>query len=129
MIITGILPTVGKISDLRGRKGIFILGLAIFTIGSILSAISATIGQLIAYRVIQGIGGAIMQANVMSIIAYTFPPGSRGKAMGLIGSVVAYLGMEKSDYPYLYNRIDHQLDRFYYTGVFGRGSTDRAYII
>ncbi|MFT9487317.1 MAG: MFS transporter [Tepidibacillus sp.] len=89
LIITGVLPTVGKLSDLRGRKGIFIIGLVVFTIGSIFSAISTTIIQLIAYRVIQGIGGAIMQANVMSIIAYTFPPGSRGKAMGLIGSVVA----------------------------------------
>lgn len=89
LVITGILPAVGKLSDIIGRKKMFIIGLSVFVVGSILSAISMSIGQLIFYRGIQGIGGAIMQGNVMSIIAYTFPQGSRGKALGIIGSVVA----------------------------------------
>ncbi len=89
LIITGILPIVGKISDLKGRKITFIIGISTFTIGSILSAISGTIYQLIAFRIVQGIGGAIIQGNVMSIIAHAFPQGKRGKALGFIGSIVA----------------------------------------
>ncbi|TCS84540.1 MFS transporter [Tepidibacillus fermentans] len=89
LVITSILPAVGKLSDIKGRKKMFMIGLSIFTFGSFLSALSATVWQLVAFRIIQGVGGAIMQGNVMSIVAYTFPPGRRGKALGAIGSVVA----------------------------------------
>ncbi len=89
LIITGILPLVGKLSDLLGRKIIFVIGLGVFVLGSVLSALSLSIVQLIIFRAIQGIGGAIMQGNVMSIVANTFPKGSRGKALGAIGSIVA----------------------------------------
>ena len=89
LVITSILPAVGKLSDIKGRKKMFMIGVSIFTLGSFLSALSTSVWQLVAFRIIQGVGGAIMQGNVMSIVAHTFPPGRRGKALGAIGSVVA----------------------------------------
>lgn len=89
LTITSLLLSLGRISDMVGRKMIFAGGLAIFTIGSGLCAISSTEGQLILYRVIQGIGAAMLMATGVAIITHAFPPRERGKAMGLIGTVVS----------------------------------------
>ncbi|MFZ3059567.1 MAG: MFS transporter [Candidatus Methanoperedens sp.] len=89
LTITSLLLSLGRISDMIGRKTIFAGGLAIFTIGSGLCAISASENQLIFYRVVQGIGAAMLMATGIAIITHAFPPRERGKAMGLIGTVVA----------------------------------------
>ncbi|MCX9087157.1 MAG: MFS transporter [Candidatus Methanoperedens sp.] len=89
LTITSLLLSLGRISDMVGRKIIFAGGLAIFTIGSGLCAISATEGQLILFRVIQGIGAALLMATGVAIVTHAFPPRERGKAMGLIGTVVS----------------------------------------
>lgn len=89
LTITSLLLSLGRISDMVGRKPVFAGGLALFTVGSGLCAISTTEGQLIFYRVIQGIGAAMLMATGIAIITHAFPPQERGKAMGLIGTVVA----------------------------------------
>lgn len=89
LTITSLLLSLGRISDMVGRKTIFAGGLAVFTIGSGLCALSASEGQLILYRVVQGIGAAMLMATGVAIITHAFPPKERGKAMGLIGTVVA----------------------------------------
>ncbi|MFA4934331.1 MAG: MFS transporter [Candidatus Methanoperedens sp.] len=89
LTITSLLLSLGRLSDMFGRKNIFAGGLAIFTIGSGLCAISSTENQLILYRVIQGVGAAMLMATGIAIITHAFPPRERGKAMGLIGTVVA----------------------------------------
>jgi EmrB/QacA subfamily drug resistance transporter len=89
LTITSLLLSLGRISDMIGRKTIFAGGLAIFTIGSGLCAISGSENQLILYRVVQGIGAAMLMATGIAIITHAFPPRERGKAMGLIGTVVA----------------------------------------
>ncbi len=89
LTITSLLLSLGRISDMIGRKPIFVAGLALFTVGSGLCALSATEGQLILYRVIQGIGAAMLMATGVAIVTHAFPPRDRGKAMGLIGTVVA----------------------------------------
>jgi EmrB/QacA subfamily drug resistance transporter len=89
LTITSLLLSLGRISDMIGRKAIFTGGLAIFTIGSGLCAISGSENQLIFYRVVQGIGAAMLMATGIAIITHAFPPQERGKAMGLIGTVVA----------------------------------------
>ncbi|MGB8216052.1 MAG: MFS transporter [Candidatus Methanoperedens sp.] len=89
LTITSLLLSLGRISDMIGRKAIFAGGLAIFTIGSGLCAISGSENQLIFYRVVQGIGAAMLMATGIAIITHAFPPQERGKAMGLIGTVVA----------------------------------------
>lgn len=89
LTITSLLLSLGRLSDMFGRKTIFAGGLAIFTLGSALCAFSATEGQLIFFRIIQGIGAAMLMATGVAIITHAFPPKERGKAMGLIGTVVA----------------------------------------
>lgn len=89
LTITSLLLSLGRLSDMFGRKNIFAGGLAIFTIGSGLCAISGSENQLILYRVAQGIGAAMLMATGIAIITHAFPPRERGKAMGLIGTVVA----------------------------------------
>ncbi len=89
LIITGILPVVGALSDRLNRKRVFLAGVFIFTTGSVLCAFSSTIDELILFRIFQSLGGAIIMGNVMSIIAHIFPAGQRGRPIGLIGSVVA----------------------------------------
>lgn len=89
LIITGILPLVGKLSDIYGRKKFFIAGVLLFGLFSSLAATAQSLNALIAYRMLQGIGSALIQGNVMSIVADHFPPERRGRPLGMIGSVVA----------------------------------------
>ena len=89
LVITAILPMIGNMSDKLDRKKMFIAGISIFTVASILCAMASGFDELVIFRLIQAFGGALIQANVMSIVAYTFPEGQRGRPLGLIGSVVA----------------------------------------
>ncbi len=89
LVITGILPVIGTLSDRLNRKVIFIVGVSVFTFGSVLCAFSNSVEELILFRVVQSIGGSIIMGNVMSIVSYIFPAGQRGRPLGLIGSVVA----------------------------------------
>lgn len=89
LTITSLLLSLGRISDMIGRKIIFSAGLFFFTIGSGLCALSGTEEQLILFRVVQGIGAAMLMATGVAIITHAFPPNERGKAMGLIGTVVS----------------------------------------
>jgi EmrB/QacA subfamily drug resistance transporter len=89
LTITSLLLSLGRISDMVGRKIIFAGGLAVFTLGSGLCAFSTTEGQLILFRIFQGIGAAMLMATGIAIITHAFPPSERGQAMGLIGTVVA----------------------------------------
>lgn len=87
--ITTLLLTLGRLSDMYGRKPVFSLGLLIFSLGSGLCSLSASATQLIAFRVVQGLGAAMVMANGPAIITDVFPHTERGKAMGLIGTVVS----------------------------------------
>lgn len=89
LTITTLLLTLGRLSDMYGKKYIFSGGVLIFTIGSGFCSISTSAGQLIASRVLQGIGAAMLMANGPAIITQVFPHTERGKALGLIGTVVS----------------------------------------
>jgi EmrB/QacA subfamily drug resistance transporter len=89
LTITSLLLSLGRISDMIGRKIIFAGGLAVFTLGSGLCAFSTTEVALILFRIFQGIGAAMLMATGIAIITHAFPPQERGKAMGLIGTVVS----------------------------------------
>ena len=84
---TVVLPIVGKLTDMYGRKYFYTAGIAIFIIGSFLSGLSQTMLQIIIFRGFQGIGGGIMMANAFTVIGDLFPPSERGKFQGLISSV------------------------------------------
>lgn len=87
-----ILLVFGRLGDMFGKVRLFQLGVAVFTVGSLLCGMSATLPQLVGARVVQGIGGAGAMANNMGIITEAFPARERGRALGLLSSFVA-LGM------------------------------------
>jgi len=81
------VPFWGKGSDLYGRKPIFMLGIVIFLIGSALSGLSQSMGMLILFRGIQGIGAGSLFPVALAIIGDMFTPQERGKYQGLFGAV------------------------------------------
>ena len=84
---TTVVPVVGRLTDLYGRKGFYIAGLVIFLVGSVLSGFSQSMTQLIVFRAVQGFGGGMIMANSFIVIADLFPQSERGKYMGLISGV------------------------------------------
>ncbi len=79
----------GKIADAYGRRLIFVVGIVVFTGASLWCGLSDTGGMLIAARVVQGVGAALMNPATLSIIAATFPPRQRGTAIGIWAGVSA----------------------------------------
>jgi EmrB/QacA subfamily drug resistance transporter len=81
------VPIYGKLSDIFGRKFLFLGAIVVFMIGSALSGISQDMTQLILFRGLQGIGGGALFATAFTIIADLFAPAERGKWMGIFGGV------------------------------------------
>ena len=84
---TVMLPIVGKLTDMYGRKHFYTAGIIIFVIGSLLSGLSQSMLQIIIFRGFQGIGGGIMMVNAFAVIGDLFPPAQRGKYQGLLSAV------------------------------------------
>ncbi len=84
---TAVLPIVGRLTDMYGRKWFYIAGIIVFLLGSALSGLSQTLTQLIIFRAFQGLGGGIMIANAFIVIGDLFPPSERGKYQGLVTAV------------------------------------------
>lgn len=87
LVFAVLLITTGRLGDLYGRKLVFVVGLSVFTLASLACGLAPQVGWLIAFRAVQGLGGAMMMPNTLSIIANVFAPGERGKAMGFWGGV------------------------------------------
>jgi EmrB/QacA subfamily drug resistance transporter len=84
----GFLLLGGRSGDLLGRRKLFMVGLALFSIFSLLCGLSTSSGMLIAFRALQGVGGAILSPSVFSIVSVTFEEGSeRNKALGILGAI------------------------------------------
>jgi EmrB/QacA subfamily drug resistance transporter len=84
---TTIVPIAGKLADLIGRKSVYIAGLIIFMVGSILCGMAETMEQLIIFRGLQGIGGGIMMPMAMVIIGDIFTGEERAKWQGVFGAI------------------------------------------
>jgi len=82
----------GRYADIIGRKKIFLIGLAIFTIASLCCALAPTEALLIAARFLQGIGGAMIFATSVAIVTQVYGPGERGWALGITIATV-YAGL------------------------------------
>ncbi len=84
----GLLLLGGRTGDLFGRRRMFIIGISIFTLASLLGGLATNEGTLIAARMLQGAGGAIAAPTALSLIASTFPEGSaRNRAMGVYAAM------------------------------------------
>src|SRR5262245_60750756 len=79
----------GKLADAYGRRLIFVLGIVVFTGASLWCGLATSGSMLIAARVVQGAGAAMMNPATLSIIAATFPPRQRGAAIGIWAGVSA----------------------------------------
>ena len=89
LTFAALLITGGKLGDLYGRRRIFVVGLAIFTLSSLACGLAPTAGFLIGARAVQGAGAALMNPATLSIIVATFPPRQRGTAIGIWAGVSA----------------------------------------
>jgi EmrB/QacA subfamily drug resistance transporter len=86
----GLLLLAGRLGDLIGRRTIFLAGLAVFTVASLLCGLAGSPEMLIAARFIQGVGGALSSAVILGMIVTMFPePGEQGKAIGVFSFVAS----------------------------------------
>ena len=86
------LVPFGRIADIWGRKKVFAYGTAIYTISSLLAGLASSISMLIAWRVLQGIGGSMIFGTGVAILTSVFPAGERGKAIGF-NTAAVYMGL------------------------------------
>jgi EmrB/QacA subfamily drug resistance transporter len=96
LVMTVFGAQVGKLGDMYGRVRMYNLGFAAFTVASVMCGLSTSGSELIAFRVAQGIGGALISSNSSAIIADAFERSERGRAYGVIGigySIGAILGI------------------------------------
>lgn len=89
LTISSLLLSFGRLSDIRGRRWVYTRGLIVFSAGSLFCGLAREAGWLIAARAFQGLGAAMIMACTQAIVVETFPASERGKAMGMIGAVVA----------------------------------------
>src|SRR5262245_27217077 len=89
LTVTVTLLPAGRLADIWGRKRIVVIGMTVLALSSVLCALASTVATLIAWRVLQGIGGGLVLANVMAEITADFPVKERRSAMAVNASVLA----------------------------------------
>ncbi len=89
LTVSSLLLTCGRLSDIRGRRQVYCSGFVVFSIGSLLCAIASRVPLLIASRALQGIGASMLMACSPALVVDVFPEAERGRALGLVGMVVA----------------------------------------
>jgi EmrB/QacA subfamily drug resistance transporter len=87
LVYAVLLITAGRLGDLYGQRNLFAIGLAVFTIASALCGLSQNAAELIAARILQGVGGALLTPQTLAILTSLFPPERRGAAFGIWGGV------------------------------------------
>jgi EmrB/QacA subfamily drug resistance transporter len=89
VVIVSLLLSFGRLSDIIGRKLLWVMGLSVFTVSSALCGAAPSLLLLVIFRALQGIGGAMIMAISPAMVTRAFPPTERGRALGLNGLVVA----------------------------------------
>ncbi len=89
LTVSSLLLAFGRLSDIKGRRWVYCRGFLVFTAGSLLCGFSSGAVFLIISRAIQGLGSAMLMACSPALIVDVFPPNERGRAMGIVGTVVA----------------------------------------
>src|SRR5947209_516990 len=88
VLMIGVLPMgIGRLGDLWGQRVVYLAGLALFSIASLLCGLAPSITALIVFRVTQGVGAAIMTPGTLAIIIRAFPPRQYGLAIGIYGGI------------------------------------------
>jgi len=86
------LVPCGRIADIWGRRKVYLWGLALYTLASLSASLSGSIAVLILSRILQGAGGAMILGTGIALVTSAFPPGTRGRALGIVISAT-YLGL------------------------------------
>ncbi|HRG98021.1 MAG TPA: MDR family MFS transporter [Polyangiaceae bacterium] len=86
------MPLYGKLADLYGRKPVLLSALGVFVLGSVASGLAPTMGALVAFRAVQGVGAGGIQPIALTIIGDLYRPEERGRVQGLFGAVWALAG-------------------------------------
>lgn len=89
LVIACLLLIFGKLGDTHGFRKVYIGGFAVFTIGSLLCGLSMTLGHLIGFRLVQGLGAAALEAIGPAMIALYLPQAVRGRALGTLATAVS----------------------------------------
>src|ERR1051325_5227874 len=84
------VPLYGKLGDVYGRRPLFVVSISIFIIGSGLCGIAQSMGELVAFRALQGLGAGGLLPLALATIGNVVPPRDRGKYQGLIGAVFGF---------------------------------------
>ncbi|MFN2322787.1 MAG: DHA2 family efflux MFS transporter permease subunit [Trueperaceae bacterium] len=84
-----LLPVIGRLADLWGKRRVFLLGYAAYGLGSLACALAPDVATLIAFRTVQGVGSAALTALGLAIVTDVFPSGERGRALGINGAVIS----------------------------------------
>src|SRR3712207_5637958 len=87
IVFAVVLVSMGRLADQFGRKRFFLIGLAVFTLGSLLCGLSGSIDALIAFRVVQGLGAGILAPLALALTTMIFPPEQRGLGLALLAVV------------------------------------------
>jgi EmrB/QacA subfamily drug resistance transporter len=87
LTLAALLLTAGSIADRVGRRSVFAVGIVVFTVGSLLCGVASSATFLSLSRALQGVGGAIMFATSLALLAQAFKPSERGAAFGVFGAV------------------------------------------
>ena len=85
---SAMLMPMGRLSDMIGRKRVYLAGFSVFAVMAFVGGMSQSLGVLVAVKIIQGMGAAGVQANSIAFITEVFPDKQRGKAMGLYMAVI-----------------------------------------
>ncbi len=89
LVITSLMLGVGRLGDMYGKKRVFVLGIVVFGLGSLLCGLAPNVWTLIGFRGIQALGAVMMQALGMGITTEIFPPHQRGRVLGILGTAVS----------------------------------------
>ena len=89
LVVTSLVLGVARLGDMLGKKPLYLGGLIVFTVSSLLCGLAPSIAVLIGARALQGMGAVMISALGAAIIVEVFPVAERGKALGIIGAVVS----------------------------------------
>ncbi len=89
LIVTALVLGAARLGDMLGKKRLYLIGLIIFTISSLLCGLAPSVGWLIGFRALQGLGAVFISALGAAIVTEVFPSSERGRALGIIGAVVS----------------------------------------
>ena len=89
IVFGSFLVVFGRLTDLLGRRRMFVVGTVVFTLASVLCAVAPSLGMLIAFRVLQALGAALLVPASLAVVVEAFPADHRSHAVGLWGASAA----------------------------------------